>query len=83
MPDLRLLDVLRTGGIEASIATTYSVYFPFYEEVVLRQLGQVVVLSRITFGETQSRFAAPPYYDRLHQQRRKSQENQRLLDHTI
>lgn len=36
--DISLLDELRTGGYEASLITTYNVYLPFYEEVVLRKL---------------------------------------------
>ncbi|GFE79949.1 hypothetical protein GCM10011487_19490 [Steroidobacter agaridevorans] len=38
MADDSLYDALRRGGYEASLITTYNVYFPFYEEVVLRRL---------------------------------------------
>ncbi len=37
-PELSLMQYLRDGGFEASLFTTYSVYLPFYEEVVLRRL---------------------------------------------
>lgn len=36
--DISLLDELRSGGYEASLITTYNLYLPFYEEVVLRKL---------------------------------------------
>lgn len=36
--DISLLDELRTGGYESSLITTYNIYLPFYEEVVLRKL---------------------------------------------
>jgi hypothetical protein len=33
-----LYEALRAGGYEASLVTTYSIYFPFYEEIVLTRL---------------------------------------------
>lgn len=38
MDELRLLERIKSSAIEASIATTFNAYFPFYEEVVLRRL---------------------------------------------
>jgi hypothetical protein len=39
MPELvSLLDAIRENGLEASLITTFSAYFPFYEDVVLRRL---------------------------------------------
>ncbi|MCC7542084.1 MAG: hypothetical protein IT379_38045 [Deltaproteobacteria bacterium] len=38
MGDLALLDRLSDAGFSASIATTYNVYLPFYEQLVLRRL---------------------------------------------
>ena len=38
MSSINLLDEVRVGGHRASVLATYSVYFPFYEEVVLRRL---------------------------------------------
>ena len=35
---INLLDQIRVGGHRASVLATYSVYFPFYEQVVLRRL---------------------------------------------
>lgn len=36
--NISLFDELRSGGYEASLITTYNIYLPFYEEVVLRKL---------------------------------------------
>ena len=35
---ISLLDVIREGGYEASLITTFNANLPFYEEVVLRRL---------------------------------------------
>jgi hypothetical protein len=34
-----ILEILKKGGFEASVITTFNAYFPFYEDVVLRQLN--------------------------------------------
>lgn len=38
VPERSLIQVIREGGFETSLVTTFSVYLPFYEEVVLRRL---------------------------------------------
>lgn len=39
MPELvSLLEAIGSGGIEASVITTFNAYLPFYEDVVLRRL---------------------------------------------
>lgn len=35
---ISILEVIKKGGFEASIITTFNINFPFYEEVVLRKL---------------------------------------------
>jgi len=37
-PRHSLIDELRSGGYEAALFTTFTCYFPFYEDVVLRRL---------------------------------------------
>jgi hypothetical protein len=39
MDDLRLVERLKTTGFEASVITSFNVYFPFYETVVLPRLA--------------------------------------------
>ena len=39
MPDpVSILDVIKRGGYEASLITTFNATLPFYEEVLLRKL---------------------------------------------
>lgn len=39
MPDpISILDIIKKGGYEASLITTFNAHLPFYEEVVLRKL---------------------------------------------
>lgn len=37
-PEVSILDVIRRGGYEASLITTFNATLPFYEEIVLRRL---------------------------------------------
>lgn len=40
MPEaISILDIIKRGGYEASIITTFNAHLPFYEEVVLRKLA--------------------------------------------
>lgn len=38
MADISILDVIKKGGYEASLITTFNAHLPFYEELVLRKL---------------------------------------------
>ncbi len=38
MPEISLHEVLKEGGFEASLITTFNAYLPFYEEIVLSRL---------------------------------------------
>jgi hypothetical protein len=49
---ISLLDELRSGRFEASIATTYAVHFPFYETVVHRRLLGAGCLQQIVLADS-------------------------------
>jgi len=49
---ISLLDELRSGRFEASIATTYAVHFPFYETVVHRRLLGAGCLQQIVLVDS-------------------------------
>lgn len=38
MPEISLHEILKEGGFEASLITTFNAYLPFYEEIVLSRL---------------------------------------------
>ena len=38
MAEISLHEVLKEGGFEASLITTFNAYLPFYEEIVLSRL---------------------------------------------
>ncbi len=49
---LSLLDELRSGRFEASIATTYAIHFPFYETVVHRRLLGAGCLQQLVLADS-------------------------------
>ena len=49
---ISLLDELRAGRFEASIATTYAIHFPFYETVVHRRLLGAGCLQQIVLADS-------------------------------
>jgi hypothetical protein len=48
-PTFPLLDALQEPGFQASVIATYSCYFPFFEEVVLRRLLDRGCLNNVLF----------------------------------
>jgi hypothetical protein len=66
--EISLIDVLRKGGFETSLITTFNAYLPFYEEVVLRRLiaaGCRHNLVLMDAGECSKAFAHPETRPRL------------------
>jgi hypothetical protein len=63
---LSLLNVIRQGGFEASLITTYNATLPFYEEVVLRRLvaagcqQNIVLMDRAQCAASWSSVASRP-----------------------
>jgi len=58
--ELAILDELSAGGYRGSVISTFNVYFPFYEEIVLRKLvaagcrTNVLMVDRSQFAECMS-----------------------------
>lgn len=60
MSDVSILDVVKRGGYEASLITTFNATLPFYEEVVLRRL--VAAGSRLNIVLMDAKQCAQSWY---------------------